>query len=206
MPLQEHWNMITRLTAALGAMVGLICAAWPGQAGAAVIVSLNNPGSTTLHEITVTPGETFSIDLNLDTDIHLWWVGTAIGADVSGVFDLVQMIDSPPWSGAATSSAPGGLDPVTDPFETSMPYPESFSTRTAVLATAHLSVEPAADTGSYTLQVVDPMFHDSRFAPVAREPAEPGPTLVVYIVPEPTSFLFAFALACSLGLKRRLAA
>jgi hypothetical protein len=179
--------MITRLTAALGAMVGLICAAWPGQAGAAVIVSLNNPGSATLHEITVTPGETFSVDLNLDTDVYLWWVHTAIGADVSGVFDLVQMIDSPPWSSEASPPALGGLDPVTDPFTTRMPYPDSFGPGTAALASAYLSVEPAADTGTYTLQVVDPMFHRFRFAPDDPEPSEAGPAFLVHVVPEPTA-------------------
>ncbi len=52
-----------RVSALVASLVWM--AASPAMSAGSVVVSLNNPGSTTLHEITVEPGDTFIVDINV---------------------------------------------------------------------------------------------------------------------------------------------
>ena len=51
-----------------------LLATWPAASTASVTLSLNNFGSTSLHEITAARGGTFDVDVNLDTDVRAFLV------------------------------------------------------------------------------------------------------------------------------------
>lgn len=97
---------------ALAVILSGFAVALPVEVRGDVIVSLNNPGSTTQHEIEIGPGETFSLDINLITDVSTGWVRTAVQASASGVLDVLGVIDHSPWTSQGTSySMEGGVDP-----------------------------------------------------------------------------------------------
>lgn len=73
------------------ALTSMLVAAWPAWALGSVIVSLSNPGSTTLHEVEVTPGATFSLDLNLDAGSPVSIVDLSLGTSSVGIFNVVQV-------------------------------------------------------------------------------------------------------------------
>lgn len=160
---------------------------WSDGALGNVIVSLNNPGSTSLHEIGVEPGDAYDVDLNLTTPESLYLITLAFEASTSNVFEILQVTDTLPWSSAGSPSIVGTLSPQSGTFGTGYPSPDYFGPGMANLAAMRLQVAPETPTGTYTLEIVDPQFHWSRFNPVEPWPASPGPAFIVHVVPEPAS-------------------
>lgn len=162
-------------------------AACPCAALGSVIVSLNNPGSTTLHEVWVQPGETFSIDVNLDTDISLFTVGLRIGASASNVFDVLQATVRPPWNQAGNYIV-GGVDPVSGSYAVILSPPNLFGPGVSTLATLQVAVDASAPETDYRLGIAVAEFVD-RWTTPESQPATGGPGFLVHVVPEPASLL-----------------
>lgn len=188
-----------RVSALVASLVWM--AAAPAMSAGAVVVSLNNPGSTTLHEVVIEPGRSFAVGLNLDTDCELFWIRAAIQANVSNVFAVEEIVDKSPWSSLAYPSVTGSIDPVTDPFTATLPFPDFFGPGSTGVATVLLTVDSTAPIASYTLQLVDVTFHWTRVNPVGPGVGVSGPSFLVHVVPEPATALLI--LGGSVGVRRR---
>ncbi len=165
-----------------------LCAAWPAGAVGAVMVSLNNPGSTSLHEISVAPGETFDVDVNLNTSMQVVGVACQVRASTSGIFDLLQNAAELPWY---PGGQVGGLDPA-KPVGWYLPEPDVFAPGATTLARLQVSVDPSAASGDYHLNLVDIEAQENRLV-MGWTGGGSGPALVVHIVPEPWGFVLVSA-------------
>jgi hypothetical protein len=174
-------------------VIGLL-AVWPSVSTATVLVSLNNPGSTTLHEISVVPGGTFDVDVNLDTSWQVVGVGCQVRASASGVFDILQNTAKTPWLGGG---GVGGLDPTSPDMGWGLPDPDVFPPGAAALASLQIAVDPSAATGTYHLDPVNITARQDRFV-MGWFGGVAGPTFVVHVVPEPSSAVTVFILAVAL--------
>jgi hypothetical protein len=159
-------------------------AASPAMSAGSVVVSLNNPGSTTLHEITVEPGDTFTVDINVEYHAYVGWVCAAATASSVGVFDVVEVTDNPPWTSQGTfSSMVGPLDPTSGV--------SAFSRRGSpwsgviTMASIQIAVDAEAAIGTYGLNTAHILWTGSPVIP-ERWPGMAGPTFSVHVVPEPS--------------------
>jgi hypothetical protein len=182
----------TKRSAAVVAMA--LLAFWPAISAGSVIVSLNNPGSTTLHEVWVTPGGTFDVDLNLASDQVVGWVSFSAEASESNVFDITQLTDNAPWSSQGTElSILGSLDPTAGPCATryaTIPY--RFGPGSTTLCTIQVTVDSGSTLGTYGIDTADVWWTTSPAIP-ERDPGAPGPTFIAHVVPEPSSVaMFVF--------------
>jgi len=159
-------------------------AASPAMSAGSVVVSLNNPGSTTLHAITVEPGDTFIVDINVERDYNVEWVRVAATASSVGVFDIVEVTDNPPWTSQGTvSSMVGALDP-TSGFSV-FTHPRSPWCGVIAMASIQIAVDAETAIGTYGLDTVDVRWG---FSPTIGLdfPGVPGPSFLVHVVPEPS--------------------
>jgi hypothetical protein len=179
--------MLSRVLAAL--IFAVLGAAAPAVADYPFTVSLNNEGSTTLHEVTIAPGGTFSTDVNLAIDSPSWALGMYLQASSSHIFTAAGFTYLPPFNGSGWYAlAPAGaLDPAIG-FGVQAPEPGDLGPGDFTLGTALISVNPLAPAGAYTLNLSDIRARGS--------PLEqgyllglPGPDFTVTVTPEPASAL-----------------
>ncbi len=167
-------------------LVGVLsCAMGPAVSAGAVLVSLNNPGSTTQHEVTVEPGDTFTVDINVETDFNVGLVLAAATASSVGVFDVLEVTDNPPWTSQGTvSSMVGALDPVSG--VSVFRYRGSPWSGVITMASIQIAVDAETAIGTYGLDTVDVRWG---FSPTIGLdfPGVPGPSFLVHVVPEPSS-------------------
>ncbi len=171
---------------ALIAIVSLLIT-WPSWALGDTIVSLNSPGSATLHEVQVLPGGTFNVDLNLDTDLSLYTLRLLLRANEAGIFEIFDRSNHPSWSG---TSGIGPLSPISNTAVWTWPFPGYFGPGISSLGTLGLMVNPNAREGSYSLAV----DAGSEYAADRMEPAlagiVPGSDFSVHVIaPEAGSLL-----------------
>ncbi len=185
-------SMLSRRSAAAILVIGLL-SIWPGVSAGLPVVSLNNPGSTTRHEITLAPGETFDIDVNLSTDMQTAGADCAIQANASGIFDILENTARAPWSSGGSL---GGLDPVSARVGWGFPEPLYFGPGATTLANLRIGVDSAAPTGTYVLNARNIAVYGDRLT-FSYVVGRAGPAFVVHVVPEPSSvaIVLVFAMA-----------
>ena len=165
-------------------------------------VSPNNQGSTTLHEITVSPGGTFSTDINFAGNMGYWNLSMYLQASASGVLSVSGFTFHAPFNESEwyTGVPSGGIDPVTSRFGIAAPPNLSVGPGNLTIGTGVIGVNPLASPGTYTLNVADILGVPSPLTP-AFDTGTPGPDFTVTITPEPASaMLLGFLL---LGVFRR---
>lgn len=180
----------------------LLLATWPCGALGDVIVSLNNPGSTTLHEITVEPGDAFAVNMSLNTDSILNAVRLQIESNASDVFDVTEITPVAPWS-ISENNMVGGLDPETGSATVAFPDLNGFGPGVSTLATIQFSVDPLALQQTYTIDVREPWYF--RISPVPEndwQRATGGPSLLVHVLPEPVALILLLTGAILLARRR----
>ncbi|MHC4158403.1 MAG: hypothetical protein ACYSSO_04910, partial [Planctomycetota bacterium] len=121
----------------------------------AFMVSVNNAGSTTLHEITISPGDAFSVDLNVTTNEALIDIGGRFEASASNVFDITGGIYHSPWDALTNPIPVGGLDPASDYLRGSPGFGNSVGPGDWKFATLNLLLDQSTSLGTYTLNVTD---------------------------------------------------
>lgn len=174
------------------------------QVTASLLDSTGDP-----HAVSVVPGATFDVFVQLDTNINL----------SSGQFKLIETTS--PVSGLFTlnsiSAVNGWADPpLLDPSPVGVPgsWPAGPDGDMGTVATdpvtgvgsgpmllLHLAINGTAAPGIYTLNLNDPIFGDTDFQPVA---TTLGIDYLVHVevIPEPVSGTMAF-LGFLTGLMRR---
>ena len=167
---------------AIAAAVLLGATATRPAAGGMVTVSINNEGSFTEHAVTIAPGDTFRVDLN----VH----------NLEPIFDLYDLellaSDDSVLSVVGGDINPGELDPVSHPFEWMLPFPGELGPGDWTLGSVEMLVREPAVPDVYTLSPIDGKFTACRICP-AFGFAEPGPDFIVTVVPEPTTMLLAIS-------------
>lgn len=180
-------------------------ALWVGllssQSAADVAVSLNNSGSFTTHEIPVLPGESFLIDINLDTTVELFDVSDVrLVASESNVLTLLRGVYHDPWGGVGPIRA-GELNPLSTRMNFFLPAPDYFGPGTTTLATITIAVNPNAAQAAFTISIAGGEHRVCRECPDT-VPINHGPDFIVNIVPEPATLLLLLS-GTALLLKRR---
>jgi hypothetical protein len=168
----------------------------------ATSVSLNNHGSNTLHEITVSPGGSFLTDLNLADDDGFWKLSMQLQASASNVFSVTGFTYNAAFteSGWYTEPPTGSIDPATDIFGIMAPSNFSVGPGNLTIGTASLSVNALAPAGTYVLNTANIIGLFSPFA-LGFVEGTPGPDFVVSVTPEPASAMLFSCLL--LGVFRR---
>ena len=156
---------------------------------AAVVVSVNNPGSIDDHVISVFPGNTFSIDINVSTSDEIFEVhGMSLVASAPDVLAVTGGSCRGPWTNSSLLPL-GNLDPASSSFDVTLPNPmQYFGPGESTFATLDLQVNADAPTDLFSLNVVDAQYTLCWFCP-AFGTVEPGPDFLVEVVPEPSSML-----------------
>ena len=188
-----------RLVLAVG--ISLFTTLLSGRSAAEVTVSINNEGSFTEHAVTVYPGGSFLVDINVDTNEEIFDVlDVRFVASASHVLALVGGFYQAPWMGIGPIRL-GELNPGSRGFGVTLPFPDYFGPGTSTLATLEMSVNAAAPEDVYTFRVPWGEHTVCRECP-ATEPISTGPNFMVEVVPEPTSLLLLLA-GATLCLRRR---
>jgi len=168
-----------------------------------VVVSVNNPGSFDDHFVSVFPGGSFSIDINVATSTEIIDVlGMTLMASAPDVLAISGGLYCDPWSNYEPLPV-GNLDPGSDPFRAAVPAPEYFGPGASTLATFYIVLNADAPTDVFTLNVVDAKCTACWICP-AFFFAGSGPDFVVEVVPEPSS-VFLLAGGALLLVRRRSA-
>jgi hypothetical protein len=163
---------------------GLLLAAIGSQngVGGIVTVSINNEGSLTEHAITLEAGEAFSVDLNVrNTEPIFDLYGLWLMASADNVLAVV-----------GGDIAPGDLDPVSNPFGWSLPFPRELAPGDWTIGTVNLMVNEEVAPMVYTLSASGGLYTACRVCP-AFGSADPGPDFAITVVPEPGSLLLVLA-------------
>lgn len=165
-----------------------------------VLISLNNEGSTTLHEIEVVPGGTFSMDVNLEMDQAIYGVFFRVLVSDGAVFEVLDVASHEPW-GISDASIVGPIDPMSGRLQ-SLASVWSVGPGSSTLATLSVGVQSGAAQGTYALDVVDGSFVWDRLVP-AQATAEGGPSFSIHVIPEPAYFDVCSPLILTLTLWRK---
>lgn len=174
----------------------------PSLAAASVIVSLNNPGSTTLHEIWVEPGAAFGIDVNLATGEEVGWLQLALQASTSEVFDLLDTNINDPWRVYAGADMVGGIDgrSANGSFRF-FGDPPRFGPGVSTVARVQISVDLLAPVDAYLIDVTSIRWTINPVTPEL-DAGQPGPGFVVHVIPEPASLCLLLPLFISVKRHR----
>jgi hypothetical protein len=165
------------------------------------IFSLNNPGSTTLHEIEVEPGDTFQVDQNLSfSDESCFWVSLVIHASQPGLFTSVARTLRVPWT--LGSDGIGPLDPDSSTMSSSLPFPDYFGPGQTTIAAVEIAVDPAAAPDMYSISVVQATYVPGRWTPTLGF-GTPGPEFIVHVIPEPAGAVLALFGVMAVLCRRR---
>ena len=186
---------------AVAAIVILLVLTIPADCLACVVVSANNAGSFDEHAVSVRPGDTFSIDINVSAAEEIFNVhGMTLMASGPPVLQVTGGRYRNPWT--SYGSLPlGEVDPASSPFDVILPYPEYFGPGESTLATLDILVDANAPTDLLTLNVVDGTY-DACWYCLAFWYAQSGPDFLVDVVPEPTSILLLAGGALLLARRR----
>jgi hypothetical protein len=150
-------------------------------------VSVNNTGSTTLHEITLSPGDAFSVDLNVTTNEALYDISMYLRANTNDVFDITDGSYHSPWDVSTNPIPVGGLDPQSS--HVLLGSPGGFNQvgpGNSKFATLDLLTDSSASLGEYTINVtqvhslIDPMIPGFYVG-------NSGPDFIVNVIPEPAT-------------------
>jgi hypothetical protein len=153
-------------------------------------LSLDAPGVSTAHEIWVTPGQIFDVEVNLDADYQLYALDAVLEASESDVFTVLALATSWPWH--ARGMTP--VDPTSTRLGWNIPFPGYFGPGTSVLGTMGIVVAPTAPASAYVINFSEITVSPNRIEPYMRA-GTPGEGFVVHVVPEPASLLICLALA-----------
>ena len=171
-----------------GKQVLAVTAVWltgaSGIAYADVTVSVNNQGSFTQHAIVVRPGDTFSVDVTVSTDVEIFDVfDMKLLAGEAGVLTVTGGSFLDPWTDSSALPV-GELNPQSASFEAQLPLPEEFGPGESTLVTLDLAVNGDASPGVFSLNVIDGKVTACRICP-AFSSADSGPDFMVEILAEP---------------------
>ena len=152
------------------------------------MVSVNNPSNTNLHEITVSPGDVFEIELNVTTTQDLIDIQTFLNASENNVFAISDGYYFSPWDTQSLPIPTGDLAPSSDwlygsPGVDNVVVPGSWP-----FVTLDLTVAPSAPLGTYTLNV-SPVWSSVGLNLPSLHDGDSGPDFIVHVVPEPTTLL-----------------
>jgi hypothetical protein len=169
-------------TEACYAMGLLICLS--NWSWAAFVVDLNNSGTTTLHEISVTPGQSFDVDVNVSVDPQAFDVQFKLAASSSKSFGVEAVQPVSPWT-TASNQAIGLLEPESGAYRTLLPDPLYFGPGLTKVATVTFRVDADCTLGEYAIVPTDILGRGLRSVPEYGQ-GTAGPDFVVHVVPEPT--------------------
>jgi len=170
-------------------IVTVLVAGEANLAVASLVASVNNEGSTTLHEIAIYPGETFSLDINISVDSSIISAGMELLASASDIVDIIDGYFHSPWDTNVWPIPLGGVDPVSSPLAAIVPWGSSFGPGSCTLASLDLAVDADALPGTYALNVDNVEFREHWAIPEPG-PGDAGPDFLVEVVPEPASVFF----------------
>lgn len=177
----------------IGAVFGLGLAT---PAVAEVIVNVNNAGSTTLHEVSVLPGDQFEVDVSYGTDDGGGLITMYFRANMPGILEVLEGAWREPWTGSIPL---GGIDPLSAPFGGAVPLQAVPTGPT--LAMFSIGVDTTAAPGDYLLNT-DGIRGSSTINSMDIFYGQPGPDFLVRVIPEPGMAAMMFCVL-SLGLWRR---
>lgn len=189
-----------RTTVSLVGAVALLLG--PSLASASVIVSLNNPGSMTLHEIEVAPGNTFCVDVNFDVSTSAYMVWFALQASESGIFEVAAVSDTLPWSTVEPSQMLGVLQPESGIWRTNRSGPAIYGEPGVTSAgMIQVALGQLAPPGDYTISIVRAEYFETPF--VGMLPAIAGPDFTIHVpVPESGTIVLLSAALLFIGRSR----
>ena len=146
-------------------------------------VSVNNKGSFSQHDITVRPGDTFSIDITVSTTEQLFdMYDMKVLAGGAGVFTITGGTVRTPWTDPGVLPV-GEPNPQSASFAVLLPDPDVFGPGESTLVTLDLAVSGDASPGTLTLSVIDAKWTACRPCP-AFSNAISGPDFIVEILDE----------------------
>ena len=175
------------------ALIFMLVAAWPAWALGGVVVSLNNPGSTTLHEVQVAPGGTFTVDVNIETAANLLYaVDFLAQASASDVFQITNRTNQAPWTQG--DGGIGALNPTSARAYWDLPYPDYFGPGASTLGTLEFAVAASAQQVTYTIIASSIRCHEGRAVP-AEGSGTSGEGFIVRVVPEPATLVLILTMA-----------
>lgn len=136
-----------------------------GTDAMAVTISVNNEGSFTQQTITVNPDDTFSIDINVNTQDEIFDVyDMKLSANVNNVLSLTGGFIHSSWTSFDTLPV-GNLDPVSEPFKVNLPYPDMFGPGETTLMTLEIHVASGTSPGTYSLNLINAKYTECRICP-----------------------------------------
>lgn len=169
-------------------------------------VSINNPGSTALHEVSVDRGGTFVADVNVNSGSAIFSeLALRLLASQPGVFQVTSGAMYAPFSGWTYAVMPtGGLDPQSNIFGGMTNTGPAFGPASATLLTMNVAVACSAAIGDYGMSFSSILYR-SHVEPELF-PGESGPDFLVHVTPEPGAALlgsFGVLLFASKKIRRR---
>jgi hypothetical protein len=175
----------------------VVFAVYPCAALGSLIVSLNNPGSTTLHEVEVAPGSTFDVDITAAPITNMVWLAFEISASAEGLLTLTGATLHDPWDESRSVVPLGPLAPTSETFvlNVSSLRPQPVY---SPLITLNLDIASDVQPGTYALNVMDVYWKETYVDLSLPFRGQPGEPFVVHVVPEPvpvTLLLFAALLS-----------
>ena len=187
---------------AVAATVVFLVFTIPVDCLAGVIVSVNNSGSFDDHVISASPGDTFSIDINVSTTDEIFEVhGMRLVASAPDVLAITGGSCRDQWISPGLLPL-GNLDPDSTPFGLTLPIPmQYFGPGESTFATLDIQVDAGAPTDLFTLNVVGGEYFACWICP-AFDTIQSGPDFLVEVVPEPSSMLLLAGGALLLARRR----
>lgn len=158
-----------------------LLAGFVAPASGAVTMSVLTAGGSGA-SVTVAPGGVFSVDIRLDIqDVVVVAAQAQLVAGAPNVLDITGgSYNAADWDASwGLPIDPMGLDPVGSGTIGSLPAGDHIGpTAVTVLATIHLSVDPAAAAGTYTLNLINASVGDDTFTDID---AIVGPDFIVTV-------------------------
>ena len=187
-PVRTRWRGIVDQLRLLPTLVLLTVGQLTSDVRAGVVVGLYNEGSYTLHEIAaVQPGESFLIDVTVDTDLQIFDIAQIrFVASEAHVFTLAGGFFHEPWIDGMIWRQ--DLNRRSSPFIIVVPDPDYFGPGIGTVATLEMTVNPAAPEGIYSIGIAGGEHRICRTCAVT-QPISHGPPFVVNVVPEPATLL-----------------
>ena len=147
-------------------------------------VSVNNAGSFSEHAVTVRPGDTFSIDVTVDTIEEIFdMYDLKLVAGSLGVFTVTGGSAHVPWVDGGTVPI-GELSPESASFAVELPDPDLFGPGETALLTLDIAVSSDVSPGMGTLNVIDGKWTACRICPAFGD-ASSGPDFTVEVLAGP---------------------
>lgn len=172
-----------RVSALVAGLVWM--AASPAMSAGAVVVSLNNPGSTTMHEVEVKPGDEFNVDINIEPTTAMVWLRFTLTASSSSLLTLSDGTFYGPFDMARSPIPVGPLTPHSDELGAAVSTFEAQQV-SSPLGSLSFVVDAQTQPGEYTVNLASVYWKDSWVSTVLPFPAQVGPGFNIHVVPEPS--------------------